>query len=106
MMNSVSVYNMPHDFFDLRLQSGIYFLYHNETLEYIGRSTNILNRLTSHHVFDRNYHNKVVVYHMPKNQFMQKRKEREYIKKYDPPKNINGTIRQSIMQKRIKNDKK
>jgi excinuclease UvrABC nuclease subunit len=84
----------------LRRVSGVYLLIHAGKLEYIGRSSNVENRLTSHHVFDRNYHDEIHVIEIPfeDNYYQQRTIELELIHRYSPPRNINGTIRQSVLQ--------
>lgn len=59
---NLQVYTMPDDYKALSRISGVYFLVRRGIIDYIGRSFNIGNRLTSHHIFDRNYHDEIWVY--------------------------------------------
>jgi excinuclease UvrABC nuclease subunit len=84
----------------LRRVPGIYLLVHAGEIDYIGRSVSIGNRLTSHHVFDKNYHDEIHVIEIEAgyNSCNQRGVELELIHRYSPPRNINGTIRQTIIQ--------
>lgn len=80
-------------------KSGIYLLIHMGQVDYIGRSRNIGNRLTSHHIFDRTYHDQIGVLEIPfKDSYKMRKTEIDLIHLINPPKNITGTYRQSIMQ--------
>lgn len=82
---------------DIKAQSGIYFLTRNQPKAYIGKSVNVLQRMTSHlqsyeqpidiSLKKRKWHNeynklgwKLGVLYFPKEQLDEK--EREYIQKY------------------------
>lgn len=85
------VFNMPKDYKDMWGVSGIYFLIHKGEIEYIGRSTNVGNRLTSHHIFDRNYHDEVWIYPVPyEDRLIHHFYEYDLIHELRPPRNTHG----------------
>lgn len=105
IMKNTKVFYSQYGLKQLYRLSGIYFLIHDGKIDYIGRSVNIGNRLMSHHVFDRNYHEIIGVYEIPfQDWYGMKTLELKLIHELKPPSNINGTILQSIMQtgKKIK----
>jgi hypothetical protein len=98
-INKLPAYYVSDGLKHLYGRCGIYFLFHEDKLEYIGRSVNIGNRLMSHHVFDRDYHDVIKILDYPfKDRFNLKNVERGFIRRFVPPRNINATYRQSIMQ--------
>jgi hypothetical protein len=106
-LSRLKVFETKNGLRALSRMTGIYFLVHQEEIEYIGRSVNIGNRLTSHHVFDRKHHDHILVYETgfnPHTIFNLKNIERNFIKLINPARNINATERQTIMQtgKKIK----
>jgi len=87
-------YKIPEQLKELSQVSGIYFLMHDGELDYIGRSTNIANRLNGHHIFDRHWHDEVLVHEIPyKEKHRHHIVENDLIKLYKPPKNIAGLPR-------------
>ena len=88
---NVKVYEVPEEFRLLTHVSGIYFLIHKGEIDYIGRSVNIANRLTSHKVFDRTWHDEVWVYPIPREKaWTHHLVEDELIKHFSPPSNQSG----------------
>jgi hypothetical protein len=88
---TVDVYKTSEGLRQLDLVSGIYFLVCNGSIDYIGRSTGISNRLTSHHVFDRSKHDEIWVYPVPhKEAWTQHLIEDDLIKHFTPPSNQAG----------------
>ena len=87
----VDVYKLPDEMKSLVHVCGVYFLIKNGEIDYIGKSTNICNRLTSHHVYDRKAHKEIWVYPVDyKLNYKLHQIEYELIRNLRPPGNTHG----------------